>query len=75
MKYRKGQIIKILGQCDPNLIGTCAKIRDILDEHYMLELLDHPCSYYPIWTVKIADVNSILHVPKTLLYGDKLCIK
>jgi hypothetical protein len=75
MKYKVGQIIKILGSCDTKLVGGHAKIRDILyDEYYLVELLDCKQKYYTPWlpwSISLADTNSELHIAKTILYGDK----
>lgn len=68
-KYKVGDYIVITGFAEPQLIGRTARVHLIDHDHYMLDLLDYPCSYYPIWSIAKADANSYLNITMTVLYA------
>ncbi len=69
-KYKVGDYILISGKCDKELVGRTALIRLVDDDCYMLDLLDYPCTYYPVWLIAIADQNSTLNEAATVLYAN-----
>jgi hypothetical protein len=73
MKYKPGDYIKVLDKADKDLIGRVVRIYSIEQiEHYMIDLLDYPCSYYPIWSMKACEENSELVTSMNILFNDRI---
>ena len=70
-KYKPGDYILVSGKCDEDLIGRTVRIHSIEYDCYMLDLLDYPCAFYPVWLIEIADQNSMLNEAATVLYASR----